>query len=192
MIEKKFPNEIIIGPRVELRRHKVDLAQSMFEVIDKNRELFARFLPWVDYSKTVQDTRKYIEDASNKWESHLLFDFGMFRRSDGIFVGNIGVHNISWPNELCEVGYWIGQEFEGQGFIRESTALLLNELFSIGLHRVEIRCSDKNQRSRRIPESLGFTLEGQLREDAFDNSIRRNTCVYGLLKGEWKSERVLF
>ncbi len=46
--------------------------------------------------------------------------------------------------------------------------------------RVEIRCDARNRKSRAIPERLGFTLEGILKNDdlSADGTQLRDTCVY--------------
>lgn len=181
MIEKKYPKQVLKGLRVELRKHNLEIAQQMFEVVDANRRKFSVFLPWVKPTRVVADTRQYLEEVNSKWANHELFDFGMFRVSDNTYMGNIGVHHIDWKNEVCEIGYWIGSEFQKNGFVREAVSLLEKEMFLLGFHRIEIRCSETNSASIRIPEALGFEREGTLRENAIENGIRRSTVIFSKL-----------
>lgn len=57
----------------------------------------------------------------------------------------------------------------------------------LGLHRVEIRCAADNHRSRAIPERLGFTQEGVLRESGYLNGRFVDMVVYGVLASEWRA-----
>lgn len=54
------------------------------------------------------------------------------------------------------------------------------------LKRVEIRCAEKNYKSRAIPERIGVTNEVVIREDELLNRSYVNHVVYGVVKREWK------
>ena len=69
------------------------------------------------------------------------------------------VHEISWTERRCEIGFWILGEYEGQGYISEALETVENALFKIGLNRLEIRCSSSNERSARVPRRNGYSLE---------------------------------
>jgi RimJ/RimL family protein N-acetyltransferase len=55
-----------------------------------------------------------------------------------------------------------------------------------GVHRVVIDAASANLRSRRIPERLGFTREGVLREAGRGPCGYQDLVVYGLLDREWR------
>ncbi len=176
--------EMIASERVVLRRHSPEHAERMFAQIDGDRARLREYLPWVDKTLTVEDTRQYIARSMDAWKAGSVFDFGMYRLEGGDFLGNIGVHSIRWDDRVCELGYWIAGKFEGQAFVSESIMALEKAVFDLGFHRVEIRCDPKNVRSARIPERLEYLLEGRLREDGVVNGIRRDTRIYARLRTE--------
>ncbi len=57
------------------------------------------------------------------------------------------------------------------------------------LHRVEIRVATENQKSRAIPERLGFTCEGTLHEAEWLNDHFVDSAVYSMLRPGWKQRR---
>lgn len=67
--------------------------------------------------------------------------------------------------------------------VRALTRFALNDL---SCKRVEIRCDVRNTASRKVPERLGFELEGILRNDHLDENgfDGRDTCVYSLVPGD--------
>ncbi len=181
MKRTKFP-ELIVSPRLELRKHAQDLAGTMFRYVDKDRDRLRVFLPWVDATKSVEDEADYIKLTHASWEKGTFFDYGLFERVTGTYMGNIGVHNIAWAHDRCELGYWILGEFEGKGFISEAVEALEKVCFGLGFHRLEIRCSSGNLRSAAVPRRLGYSLDGTLKEDTIEQGSYRDTMVFGKLR----------
>ena len=58
------------------------------------------------------------------------------------------------------------------------------------LDRVQINCNVDNSRSRAIPEKLGFSYEGTLREGELLRGELRDQVVYSLLKREWLANKI--
>jgi ribosomal-protein-serine acetyltransferase len=95
------------------------------------------------------------------------------------------LQNTNWHVPKFEIGYWIDTRYSGNGYMTEAvqgiTSFAFNELKA---RRVEIRCDSRNVKSRAIPERLGFTLEGVLKNDdiSVDGNGLRDTCVYAKVK----------
>jgi ribosomal-protein-serine acetyltransferase len=72
----------------------------------------------------------------------------------------------------------------GRGYVSEAVARLTRLLFDeLDARRVEIRCDDRNDRSARVAERLGYQLEGILRHDsACPNGAPRSTRVYAMIR----------
>lgn len=65
-------------------------------------------------------------------------------------------------------------------------SLLMLAFTKLGLNSVRIHVATKNIKSRNIPERLGFTLEGILRDGELlvDNDFT-DLAIYSLLKKEF-------
>lgn len=180
MDKRPFPDQIE-AERLVLRKHEISFAEAMFGRIDQERERLRVFLPWVDASKTVDDTISYIKRSREEHDSGTGAAFGMYDRASGVYMGNIGVHAVQWDHACCELGYWILEAFEGKGYVSEAVRVLERACFELGFHRVEIRCSSLNERSASVPRRLGYSLDGNLRENSIEHGRYRDTLVFGKL-----------
>lgn len=175
---------ISIDNETELRTYEEKDAKEVFAMVDHNRAYLREWLPWVDGNTSVQDTREFIRDALTQLANNDGFQAGIWYR--GMFVGGIGYHGLDRGNRKMEIGYWLDASSQGKGLMTRACKTLVTYAFSeFGLNRVEIRCATGNTRSRAIPERLGFTQEGILREVAWLYDHFVDLVVYGMLAREW-------
>lgn len=175
------PPTSLTGPRVVLEPHRLDRAEAMFALVQGDRARLGKWLPWVETTVSLADEQSYIRHTQETWKDGCLYDFGILRRSDGAFCGNIGVHHIRWAHGGCELGYWIGRPFEGLGYVSEAVGLVETAMFGVGMHRIEIRCDPLNTRSIAVAERLGYELEGTLRDNIWLDGEWRDTMVFAKL-----------
>ncbi|MGI3163262.1 GNAT family N-acetyltransferase [Pseudooceanicola sp. 200-1SW] len=86
----------------------------------------------------------------------------MERAEDGALVGAITLDNIRRGPSLSGVlGYWIGERYKRQGYMREAIGGVVQHAFHrMDLSRIEAACLPENTPSRRLLESAGFKYEG--------------------------------
>jgi RimJ/RimL family protein N-acetyltransferase len=140
--------------------------------------------PWLPFAQqipTVQDTETNIREAVAKFILREDLRFLIFDRFDGQFIGSTGLHRMNWNVRSFEIGYWIDSRFSGRGFMTEAVEGLIQfSIIELDAKRIEIRCDTNNDRSRKIPEKLGFTLEGTYHHDdlSADGKSLRDTFVF--------------
>jgi RimJ/RimL family protein N-acetyltransferase len=112
---------------------------------------------------TVQDEVEWIEQIRRD-PHHVVFT--VYTREGDQPIGNVGLHDINWPDRNAELGVMIGERTEwGQGYATEAISLLLDYAFTIlGLRMVFLRCIAYNERAYRLYERLGFRTVGRLRQ----------------------------
>ena len=179
--------EIKINEKLTLKlRHEEDV-ENVFNLVDKNREHLRMWLPWVDSTLSQGDTRLYIQKCLDGFKERKTADFGIFY--DGTLVGSMGFNKIDLENSWAEIGYWLGEDFQGKGIITECVKAMIGYGFNdLGLHRIQIRCDSNNVKSKKIPEKFGLRLEGIIRENHKKGSVYSDGLIYGILKNEWKIE----
>ena len=174
-----------VGEGLELRLLEPRHAETLFNLIDENREHLGYWFPWVEGTKTVEDSEEFIRGRLEQFAKGNGFVAGIW--VDGELAGDIGLHYISPLFRSTEVGYWLGAEYEGRGIMTKTCRHLITYLFEeLKLNRIEIRCAETNRRSCAIPERLGFRLEGKLRGMGYTQDGLTDHLIYGLLADEWQ------
>lgn len=80
-------------------------------------------------------------------------------------IGSIGLKlngstDMTDRDDECELGYWIGKPFWGQGMIPEASQALLRHAFEdLGMRAVWCGYYEGNGKSKRVQEKLGFVYQ---------------------------------
>jgi len=88
--------------------------------------------------------------------------FVVCRVEDGAIVGGVGLGDIArGPLQSCYIGYWLGADFTGHGYMTEAVCLVLGHAFTeLRLHRVEANIIPSNEPSISVVRRCGFRREG--------------------------------
>jgi ribosomal-protein-serine acetyltransferase len=158
-------------------------AEPLFQVVDQNRAYLREWLPWLDLTTSVDDVHAFIRRTQEQ-----------FGRNDGFqtlltygdeIAGVVGHHRIDWENRCTWLGYWLAESFQGRGLMTLACRAYIDHSFgALNLHRVEIHVATDNARSRAIPERLGFSCEGVLRDAEWLYDPFVDHAVYALLQPE--------
>lgn len=107
-------------------------------------------------------------------------------RRDGVLVGAITLDNIRrGPAQTGTIGYWIGQPFARQGYMREAIGAVVHHAFTeLDLSRVEAACLPENAASRGVLEKSGFKYEGVAQSYLQINGRWRNHVLYANLRSD--------
>lgn len=107
-------------------------------------------------------------------------------RRDGLLLGAITLDNIRrGPAQTGTIGYWIGQPFARQGFMREAIGVLVHHAFAtLDLSRIEAACLPENAASRGVLERSGFKYEGVAQSYLQINGRWRNHVLYANLRSD--------
>lgn len=176
---------IPVRENLELRLRIETDAEAFFNLVDKNRTYLRQWLPWVDATKTVEDTQKYVQSCLSSFEKKEGIDLGIWY--EGQWVGSVGFHYWDKINRKDTIGYWLAEGFQGKGIMTDAVKALMKYGFeTMNLNRIEILCAVENTKSRAIPERLGFKNEGVARENEwlYDHFI--DAVAYSLLESERK------
>jgi len=155
--------QLRIDDRTLLRTPRLDDAPRLFALIDRDRAYLREWLRWVDDSISTDHTRNFLRgviDAAADGKSLILV---LDHESEP--CGTVGFNWIDPMNGGCEIGYWLREDRQGRGLVTSACRALVGYAFDeLHLNCVRIAVAVGNARSRRIPERLGFHLDGVIRE----------------------------
>lgn len=176
-----------IGDRRCLRLLEEADAEELYEVVAANREYLARWMPWAP-AQTPEATLEFIRRSRRQLADNDGFQAAIV--VDDQIVGQIGYHHLDWVNRSTSIGYWIAEQSQGRGAVTSAARALVDHAFGKWrLNRVEIRCGVGNSRSQAIPERLGFTREGLLRQAERVGDGYVDHLLYAVLSSDWSQER---
>lgn len=175
-----------VDEQIFLRQFEAKDANTLFLLVDKSREYLREWLPWVDETKTNNDSLSFIEHTIQAIKNGTGLTTGIYFKNK--LIGTIGFNLVDFRNKIAYIGYWISPDYQGKGIITKATRTLIDYAFyHLNLNRVDIRAAYENRKSRAIPERLGFTKEGQIRNAEWLNDHFVDHVIYGMLKEEWES-----
>ena len=118
---------------------------------------------------------------------------------DGKPIGSIGLKmkghtDMTDREDECELGYWIGKPYWGQGLIPEAARELLRYAFeTLNMRAVWCGYYEGNEKSRRVQEKLGFAYRYTTHNlDVALMHEKRTGHVNCLTKEEWMERGNVF
>ncbi len=152
--------EVVVGPRLELRRWRVSDMPALRGAIQASLEHLRPWMSWIAFEpQSDRDREALIRTWEDDWIAGREVVFGAYLRDE--VVGGCGFHRRSGPNTL-EIGYWVHADHLRQGYATEMARSLTSAAFAVpGIERVEIHHDKANTRSRSVVEALGYHHEGE-------------------------------
>lgn len=170
-----------VDAELQLRPLGPDDAPAWYGAVAENRAHLARWVRTAPAVASVEEAERLLAERQIRTPTQEEVYIGLWHK--GLMAGSISVR-VDWRERQASFGYWLGAAHQGKGLMTRACHAVIALLFAHGVHRIEIRCATENNESRRIPERLGFALEGILRHVQRLNGGYVDHAVYGLLADE--------
>lgn len=140
------------------------------------------YLPYSGF-KTVDELQIALESCFGfKGTTHYLIEV------NHTIVGWVGLMNQRPMDHAIEIGnVYFSHQMKQSTASTEVIYLLLQACFKQGFRRVEWKCDELNQPSKRAALRFGFQYEGTFRQDRIAKGRNRNTAWFSMLDEEWLS-----
>ena len=135
---------------------------------------------------TVAHERAYVA-AMRKSKRDFLFSFFA---PDGAYVGQGGIHQISWENKLGRLSLVVVKEQWGKGYAQVIVPMLMHYAFArLKLHKVWLVAWATNKKNMHLYAKLRFKKEGVLKDEYFWQGKYHDMVRMRMLSSEFKKPR---
>jgi [ribosomal protein S5]-alanine N-acetyltransferase len=129
------------------------------------------------------------EDARRWYASQLEQPHGWVMEVEGRCIGSLRLHSIVRTDRRARLAIGIDDPMlRGRGIGTEAIRLVLSYAFdTLGLHRVDLRVLEYNERGIACYEKCGFVREGIERESALVGNVWYSDVMMAILEQEYRA-----
>jgi ribosomal-protein-alanine N-acetyltransferase len=179
------------GRRVVLRPLRPDDFEAWRNVRQRSSDWLLKWEPRLppgqpDPTRSSAAFAARCSARQREWQLGSGYGFGIFVGSQ--FAGEINLSGLQrGPFQNAYVGYWIGEDFAGHGYVPEALVVLVRFAFDeLGLHRIQVAIIPRNSNSRRVVEKLELREEGVAERYLEINGVWEDHVRYAITSEEWQ------
>ena len=175
--------DVMIGNRIKLvARNNHNYDEDCWLEVGKSRLFLAEYLLWVDKTNSLQDCYNATEMFIDLWNKGENYAYYIVLNDTDRAIGSIDIHNIDLNNYSAEIGYWLSEEYNGNGYMSEAVKLIEKQAFDAGLNRIVIRSEVANIPSSRVAEKNDYVLEGIHKQELLKYGSFRDIKCFAKIK----------
>ncbi|MBS1718544.1 MAG: GNAT family N-acetyltransferase [Armatimonadetes bacterium] len=184
---EKLYESPLVTERLRLRPPCAADAPALFDIFSDGEVMrYWSSLPW----KSMKEAEEYVTHSIEDLKGSEALQLGIELAESKRIIGTATLFHFHKPSRRAEIGYALGRNYWGKGYMIEAMTALINHSFNtLGLNRLEADIDPRNIPSARLLERLGFEREGALRQRWIVNGEISDTWLYGLLHEDWRRAR---
>lgn len=175
--------------RLILRRFTVEDAEAAFKNWTSSGNV-TKYLTWKTHSD-VSVTRATFGKWVEQYGDIKYYSWAIELKELGEPIGSISAVDMNEDIQSVKIGYCIGEAWWHCGYMSEALSALIDFFFNeVKVNRIEARHDPRNPNSGKVMQKCGMKYEGTLRQADRNNTGICDTCVYGILAGQYKISNI--
>ncbi len=155
-------------PRLLLRPPQANEGKILNVAILESFDLLNKHMLWAKEKPSIEESEAVVKREAKNWILQIKSDpelmLFILDKNTNDLIGATGFHGIDWDVPCAETGYWVRKKYLGQGYITEAINAITQYAFNVmKVKRLVITCDVDNERSKKIPERLGYQFESTMR-----------------------------
>ena len=136
------------------------------------------------YPYPIESALSWIPTHAENFENDKAYEFAITDKTTGALYGCMGLANNK-KHRNGETGYWVGEEFWGNGYASEALRAVIDfAFFEKGFHKVYARHFESNPASGRVMQNAGMVYEGRQIDQVFKEGRYETLLLYGIINSE--------
>jgi len=170
-----------VDDKILLKEIGFEDVEAIYSTIDQDRIYLEEWLPFVELTREISYTHRYVENYINSDQTDVTF--AIYYQDH--FAGIIGLKDTDPDHKKTEIGYWLSDSYQHKGIMTLSGKALIDYVFDeMNFNRIQLKAATGNFKSQRVAKRLGFREEGIERESELHQRGFVDLIVYSLLKAE--------
>ena len=180
LINVPASNPVLHGNKVYLCPPCLENFETWLDVRTRSKEFLIPFEPaWPSDALSFNFYKRRLNHQNQEVQAKHGAFFFIFDKQNDSLVGGINLNNmILGAAQHASLGYWLGETYQGKGYMTEAIYLIQNYAFNVlYLHRLNAACLSDNHQSIAVLKRCGFTEEGYAPK-------------YLQINGQWQDHRL--
>lgn len=145
-------------PKISTRYQRTSDAKRFYEILSNPNFIYFAAKP-----KSIADERKWLKTNPDRRKNKIEWNYAVIYENK--IVGAVGIKINGSRKYIGEIGYFLDENFWGNGIITEAVKLVEKEGFGkLKLTRIEILMQPENKASKKVAEKCGYKKEGLLKK----------------------------
>jgi ribosomal-protein-serine acetyltransferase len=158
----------LLTSRCVVRRFREDEGEVFQDLIFKNRDLLHDHFPLLveKVAASAKTTEAFVRERIANWLLQNDFAFGIWLNETTDLIGYIHLFDLKWEVPAAEVSFFLDRDHLKSGIMTEALARVVRFSFKqLDLEKIYIKTLSDNYDCQRLVRRVGFSREGDLRNE---------------------------
>ena len=171
-------------PRLILRKITLQDSESLYKYASNKN--VTKYMTWSAH-KDINETKGLVTKWTQQYEENTFYHWAIALKETNEVIGLIGIAILTDNTLRAELGYWIGEEFWGQGIMTEALNKIIQFLFEkVNLNVICANHVPENPASGKVMQKANMLYEGTIKKSCLlSNGTITDRVTYSITKEDY-------
>ena len=158
----------LLTNRCVVRRFRENDGPAFYELVDSNRDILLDHFPVLvaEVTETPDAAEVFVRERIANWLLQYDFAFGIWSNKSTELIGYFHFFELDWSVPSAEISFFLDKSQEEKGLMTEVLARTIRFGFKqLELEKIYLKTLADNYGSQRVARKVGFSREGDLRNE---------------------------